>query len=105
MLLQPMANEKSYVYFIFMLSEIGVRSGFFFRFWRIEGLGRYFIFGRCEKGCGGNIFFSAATNMRGAGVPGAGGRCLRNYKLTLRGLMFKCIFQNHVSLDTILALI
>ena len=44
-------------------------------------------------GCGRNVFFRSTNNMRGAGVPGAGGRCLRNYKLILGGLYTRRIFD------------
>ena len=50
------------------------------------------------------IFFSAANNMRGAGVPEAGGQCLRNYKLILCG--FICIIENfNENVHTIFVLI
>ena len=49
---------------------------------------RAVFFSACQqKGCGRNVFFRAANNMRGAGALGAGGLCLRNYKLILYGLI------------------
>ena len=54
--------------------KCGVRAGFFFIH---------------ETGGGAAVFFfSAANNMRGAGITGADGRCLRNYKSTLWGLTY-----------------
>ena len=68
----------------------------FFSSLKKVGVRAVFIFRLTAKGVRQKCFFRSANNMRGAGAAGAGGRCLRNYILILRGLII--IIFLHVSI-------
>ena len=61
----------------------------FFSSLRNVGVWAVFLFILTAIRCGGNVFFRFTNNIRGAGVPGVGGFCLRNYKLTLCSLIYE----------------